>query len=529
MMRPVLVIEDDAGARRLLADVLEDDGHRVLAVGSARDARRALGRTKFGAILIDVGLPDLSGIDLVREIRGRWATLPIIVVTGADEVADRVAGLDAGANDYIVKPFDPKELQARLRAQLRDQTAWTDQIEQAMFERSAAVHALARVQGSANVATTAAAVCDAAMGLSAVDGAAIVWFSSEGEASAIGARGSLGDSSLRSFTTPAAALGLRARAATTAWFEPLGWDGGVVACAPLIDGNRPIGVLMLASRRANRSGRSHAHHELAAAVDVAAVASILLVSVRDTRGDAGDAVPPIIDLRDPMLNVVFQPIVSVETGLVAGWEALSRFDDGAPPRDRFEAAHRAGIGADLEVLAVRVALDSARGLPGIGFVAVNLSPSVIVERAAELGLLIEREDRPIVIELTEHDAVEDYAELRRALVELRPATISVDDAGTGFASLRHVVLLRPDYVKLDRSWIAGIDGDNAKQAMVAGLVHYARTTGTILVAEGIETKPELASVRAIGVDLGQGYFLGAPEPAADLLATYHDRVPQSPT
>jgi EAL domain-containing protein (putative c-di-GMP-specific phosphodiesterase class I) len=90
--------------------------------------------------------------------------------------------------------------------------------------------------------------------------------------------------------------------------------------------------------------------------------------------------------------------------------------------------------------------------------------------------------------------------------------LSVDDAGAGFASLRHVVDLHPHFLKLDRSWVAGIDHDHARQALVAGLVGFAAQTGTEMIAEGIETFEEKHILERIGVRYGQGYLLGRPEP-----------------
>ena len=89
--------------------------------------------------------------------------------------------------------------------------------------------------------------------------------------------------------------------------------------------------------------------------------------------------------------------------------------------------------------------------------------------------------------------------------------VSIDDAGAGFASLRHVLELKPEFMKLDRSWIAGLDRDPARQALVAGLSHFARATGCRLIAEGVETEAELAALRAFDVELGQGFLFGRPQ------------------
>jgi EAL domain-containing protein (putative c-di-GMP-specific phosphodiesterase class I) len=120
--------------------------------------------------------------------------------------------------------------------------------------------------------------------------------------------------------------------------------------------------------------------------------------------------------------------------------------------------------------------------------------------------------RPLALEVTEHVPIEDYSELRRALLECGPAHVAVDDAGAGYASLRHILELQPDVVKLDIGLVRNIDSDPARQALVAGLVHYAQTAGLRLIGEGVETEAERDTLRALGVPLGQGYLFGRPAP-----------------
>ena len=122
--------------------------------------------------------------------------------------------------------------------------------------------------------------------------------------------------------------------------------------------------------------------------------------------------------------------------------------------------------------------------------------------------------RRVVLEITEHDPVHDYQALRRAIERLgNGVELSVDDAGSGFASLRHVLALGPSFMKLDASWVSGIDQDPARQALIAGLAHFATETGCHLIAEGIERQPELDMLQRLEVELGQGYLLGEPAPA----------------
>jgi EAL domain-containing protein (putative c-di-GMP-specific phosphodiesterase class I) len=90
--------------------------------------------------------------------------------------------------------------------------------------------------------------------------------------------------------------------------------------------------------------------------------------------------------------------------------------------------------------------------------------------------------------------------------------LAVDDAGSGYASLRHILALRPAYVKLDIEWVHNIDRDPIRRSLVSGLTYFASETGSELIAEGIETDEELGVLRELGVTLGQGFLLGAPMP-----------------
>ncbi len=89
----------------------------------------------------------------------------------------------------------------------------------------------------------------------------------------------------------------------------------------------------------------------------------------------------------------------------------------------------------------------------------------------------------------------------------------MDDAGSGYASLRHILSLQPAYVKLDAEWVRGIDADPVRRSLVSGLAHFATETGCELIAEGIEQPEEREALLELGVQLGQGYLLGRPEPA----------------
>jgi EAL domain-containing protein (putative c-di-GMP-specific phosphodiesterase class I) len=211
---------------------------------------------------------------------------------------------------------------------------------------------------------------------------------------------------------------------------------------------------------------------------------------------------------------VYQPIVQLETGEPAGYEALTRFADGVPPDVRFAEAAAAGLGTDYELAAMRAATETADDLPGDAYLSLNVSPDVVVGSVRRLAEILRRSSRQIVLEVTEHARIADYAAFRRAVGHLDEATVAIDDAGAGYASLRHILELRPAFAKLDMSLVRGIDGDPLRQGLVAGLAYFAVRTGCRLIAEGVERQEEAGTLRGIGVEFAQGYLFGRPEQRA---------------
>jgi DNA-binding response OmpR family regulator len=118
MVQRVLVVDDEAGIRSILAAYLTADGFEVLEAGTGTEALEIAGRTEVALVLLDIGLPDLDGLEVLRRLR---ATSPVyvVLVTARSEEVDRIVGLTVGADDYVTKPFSPREVVARVRAVLR--------------------------------------------------------------------------------------------------------------------------------------------------------------------------------------------------------------------------------------------------------------------------------------------------------------------------------------------------------------------------------------------------------------------------
>jgi EAL domain-containing protein (putative c-di-GMP-specific phosphodiesterase class I) len=232
-----------------------------------------------------------------------------------------------------------------------------------------------------------------------------------------------------------------------------------------------------------------------------------------------EQVKRMLDGDEP--EMVFQRIDHLAWGWVQGFEALARFrsDPQRPPDAWFACAHQAGVGVELELKAAEAALAALPSLPERTFLGVNVSASTLVSDAFAHLVASVPGDR-VVIELTEHEFVEDYAAIADSCGALRTRgfRFAVDDAGAGYAGLAHIVSLAPDIIKLDATITRGINANTYAREMVSSLVSLARFWKAHVVAEGIETEGELATLRRIGVDRGQGYLLGRPRSLADAVA-----------
>lgn len=220
------------------------------------------------------------------------------------------------------------------------------------------------------------------------------------------------------------------------------------------------------------------------------------------------------------LSMVFQPIFDLGSGKVDGFEGLSRFsaEPVRSPDHWFREAAEAGLGTALEVLAIRKAVAEMPALPPDAYLAINVSPVTILGGELEHALIGCSLGR-IVLEITEHESVAEYADLNYALAVLRAGglRVAVDDAGAGFSSMRHVLDLNPDIIKLDMSLTRNVDTDPGRRALTAALISFSNEIGSRIIAEGVETGAELSTLRSLGAKAAQGYFLGRPLPASQLL------------
>ena len=466
-----------------------------------------------------------SGLQPPAFYEAMWAALS----TGVPWVADFINRRKDGSlitEEAVITPIrDGAGAITGYVAVQRDVTA-----ERARLERSAQfAHERALIAGTIRnlgrhdtPEQTAQAICRQVLSLAGITAAQFFLFELDGRAMPIGfVVAGQADPPLRRLPFQRSRH-LRERAAEGPWIEP--WlnrpwhpynqllnELGVhtVAYAPVRHDQRLIGILVIdADISLDQAGLIET---LPALVEFADLAGALIgrdVLERTEVRRGRDHMRSIIAER--AFTPVFQPIVDLDLATVVGYEALSRFADGVPPDERFSEAAALELGHELELATLELALDAARAVPPGAWLNVNVSPGLILS-GRPLQALIQGYRGRLVLEITEHTAIADYAALLAAMAQLGPnVEFAVDDAGAGFASLRHILELRPAFVKLDRWLIADLKSDEARQAMIVGLSHFARETGCRLIAEGIETADELAVLRALDIHLGQGYLLGRP-------------------
>lgn len=226
-------------------------------------------------------------------------------------------------------------------------------------------------------------------------------------------------------------------------------------------------------------------------------------------------------IKAEALTVLFQPIVDGESQLIFGYEALVRGPSDCPlhsPLMLFGVAEQEGRLVELDLLCRRLAIRRfvEQDLPAHLF--LNVMPATLLERDFREGATIEYlrqlglSPQRVVIELTEHAPIHDYDLMRRAVGHYRDMgfQVALDDLGAGYSGLRHWAELRPDFVKIDRHFIEGIDQDSPKQQFLRSIIDVARNLNCTLIAEGIETREEYHTLWGMQVAYLQGYHFARP-------------------
>jgi len=230
----------------------------------------------------------------------------------------------------------------------------------------------------------------------------------------------------------------------------------------------------------------------------------------------------LIEEPDKYLKAAFQPIIESRSGEVFGFEALARIPGSTcfnNIADLFPFAEKIGQLYPIETLCRRQAITSYPSIAqGNERLFLNINPIILIDPEFASGhtrkLLSEQGLNPtdVVLEITERSAIEDFSTFRDALEHYRSQgyLIALDDVGAGYSSLQSVAELHPDFLKVDRSLIQGVNADPIKWALLETFVTFSKRIGCRIIAEGVETAEELRTVIQLGVDYIQGYFIGKP-------------------
>jgi EAL domain-containing protein (putative c-di-GMP-specific phosphodiesterase class I) len=225
------------------------------------------------------------------------------------------------------------------------------------------------------------------------------------------------------------------------------------------------------------------------------------------------------------MRAVFQPIVDLRTGAMCGFEALARFPMYRPD-EWFRAAADSGMSGWFESTILRTALQSLPDLPEGCFMSVNMSPEAIQSPEARSAFADFPSLERVVIEIT---GAVDASEAGAVAAALQPARssgarVSVDESGRGGTCLMSLTELEPDFVKLERSLISGIDDAPALQKAVRAALALAGHLGAEVVAQGIETEGEIETIVGLGVPYGQGFAFGHALPQLRAHAHRHEQT-----
>ena len=226
-------------------------------------------------------------------------------------------------------------------------------------------------------------------------------------------------------------------------------------------------------------------------------------------------------VREGRISTLFQPIIDPRTRAVCGFEALTRGPSDSwlhAPQNLFDAARRGGVKYELDLLCIQSAFKRFVASRVAGKLFVNVSPETVYEEpdfASRFLQLAQAAGLPpdrCVIELTEESLLDDYTRLRSTSERLREAgcAIAIDDLGAGSSGLRTWSELRPDYVKIDRYFVSGIDADATKLEFVRSMLDMGRAMGCRVIAEGVETERECRELVELGLDRLQGNLFGRP-------------------
>ena len=545
MSRPVVLIaDDDEEVALLLRTFLKPLECEIL---TARDGEEALAVAQArlpDAVLLDVIMPKRSGWEVCQALKAvqRTSRIGVILVTGRGDVKDRLTGLQVGADDYLVKPFNRDEVMKRVRAVLERSReehheaaqAGRTAIEAMLVDRATSLPSLPLVLDRVKEML----IEQSEIGIVFVDieqfesiEAEYGWAFFDELLYHVGQI--LSAEAQEKFPNATVMCHRVGGSSFYIFYETRGQDLSEENASErvahglrqkLIDATRTrfpnlqpeqIGFF-IGTARVDYRPQIRLERQIYAGMKTAADA------VRDAEQQRKKQLTR--ELRDIIrrkrLTTLFQPIVWAKDSTVFGYEILTRGPAGSSFRNSdmlFSFAREAKLAWALEAIALEGALKRLRQMDLLDRkFLLNLEAEMFGEsefRIHEMVSYFAEHPGHFVFELTERAAIEDYAQFRELLSEFRAKGIEVaiDDAGSGYASLEAIAAIAPDYLKITKSLVSTLADEPIKQDLVKMLIDLAGKINAKTLAEGIETQEEYETCRDLGIDLIQGYYFAHPQ------------------
>ena len=553
--RRVLLIEDNPGDARLVTAMLDGtDGEHleVTCVRRLADAAAHLDDLADGCVLVDLGLPDADGLESVDRLLSQAPDLPIIVLTGHDDIGLAVAALQRGAQDYLIKgrvdglllaravryAVERKHAETALAHQalhdpltgLPNRLLFVDRLTQALARSARSRRSVAVLfvdldrfkvvnDSLGHAAGDRALMCLAERLTSALrPGDTVARFGGDeftvlcDELDNDDEAGTMAERIASVVATPIDLNG--AEMVLSASIGIALGDGGPSAPAETLIRNAD--AAMYRAKERGRSGwvlfNDEIHRRAVERLDT----EVALRRALETGG----------------LRVHYQPIVHSDTGELAGFEALVRWQHPTRgllmPHAFIDLAEETGLIEPLDAWVLDEACRQARRLLDIGPADSHLTMTVNVT-----GRELARPDFPLAVantlqrnglpsrhlclEMTESTLVDDADTTHQTLAELRDLGVhlAVDDFGSGYSTLGNLKRFPVDVIKIDRSFVVGLGRDQRDMAITMATVRLAKALGLTTIAEGVEEIEQLEVLRMFGCDMVQGYGIARPLPAEE--------------
>ncbi|HUJ15726.1 MAG TPA: EAL domain-containing protein [Thermoanaerobaculia bacterium] len=541
----VLIADDDDDVVQLLKIYL-----RPLDVDfvQAKDGEEALAiaQTRLPAVvLLDVMMPKRSGWEVCQALKAmqRTSQIAVVLVTGRGDVKDRLTGLQLGADDYLVKPFNRDQVVKRVAALVERGKAAAANASEAPAQRSADALLIDRATGLPTVPM----VLDRLKEILIEQGEIGIVYLDIEQFEAIEAEygwaffdefvkraaEAIGEEARARFPESIVSANLRGGSSFFIFFETRGSDLRQESAfdtmandlrVKLIEAMRTRFPAMQQGQIGFFVGVARIDYRPQIRLERQIYQGIQMASdaVRDAEQQRKKQLAR--ELRDIIrrrrVTTLFQPIVAAKELTIFGYEILTRGPANSSFRNSdmlFSFARETNLAWGLEAVSLECALRRLRSfdLTNRKFL-LNVEGEMFAQsefRIHEVVSFFSEHRGHFVFELTERAAIEDYHSFRRLLDEFRSKGIEVaiDDAGSGYASLEAIAALAPDYLKVTKGLVSTLAREPIKQDLVRMLVELAGKINAKTIAEGIETTEEYEACRELGIDLLQGYFLAHPQ------------------